>query len=98
MDSEKQTTADVPPKKTVQVPSVGRVVHYVSADGLNYWPGIVTKVYEAANPYGKLDLIVFAGNFTAYCFGIRHKAIEPDTRYVKTWHWPPFVPPVEVSE
>ncbi len=80
------------PRKLRQVPSAGRIVLYVSADGLNRWPAVITKVNRHSPSNTTVDLAVMAGNATAYVHGINYRE---DGGITKTWHWPPYVPPVE---
>ncbi len=68
-----------------QVPSVGRVVHYIDTNGKHY-PATVVDVYEFAE--GQYSLVLFAM--------IPPKAdFIPDVHQgtgVGSWHWPEYVP------
>lgn len=86
----------VPAAKTklVQVPSVGRIVHYVDRRGIKHWPAIIVDVLEPGNPTGPLTLRVFAGNSDTYLPLVTHRH---DGLVTRTWHWPEPVPPIEIE-
>lgn len=80
--------------KLVQVPSVGRIVHYVDARGIKHWPAMVVDVLTPGDPTSNLTLRVFAGNSDVYLPDVPHR---PTGLFTKTWHWPEPVPPVEIE-
>lgn len=80
--------------KLVQVPSVGRIVHYVDARGIKHWPAIIVDVLTPGDPASDLTLRVFAGNSDTYLPKVPHR---PNGLFTKTWHWPEPVPPIEIE-
>lgn len=73
-------------------PSLGRIVHYVGNNGLEYAAIIAsTDVAGFANP-GRVGLVVFdvyevESGGTAVVF-----ANHDEKQYAGTWHWPDYVP------
>lgn len=77
----------------IQVPSVGRVVHYTYQG--ECFPAIVVKVWNPGSPISSLALHVFSferGDYVepAVSFG--------DVHGWGTWHWPEYVPPIDDGE
>lgn len=78
-----------------QVPSVGRVVHYVAygTPGGEFPTGahraaIVTDVHNPGEPDSVLSLCVLNPAGMLFSVGVYHdEGGEPGT-----WHWPEFVP------
>lgn len=85
-------------KKTVQVPSVGRVVHYRSR-GIPHLEieggchaAVVTAVQQPAQPDSVVALCVMTPYEIKNIRGIMH---GDD---VDQWHWPEFTPPIEIDD
>lgn len=91
----------------VQVPSIGRIVHYVLGppNTPEHRPAIIVHVWGPSDPHSSVQLQVFTdGN------GDRHNDRLPNVVWVTsvthdqkdkkagTWHWPEPVPPVEEGE
>ena len=70
-----------------QVPSIGRIVHFVMDDG-QHRPAIIVQVF--AGEQGEVGLVVFepATNPTNYLALI---GFDPQGE-VGSWHWPEYVP------
>jgi hypothetical protein len=88
-----------------QVPSVGRIVHYVMSDGRypgEHRPAIIVKVWEEGNPDSFVQLQVFTDGPNDYFSptdpgysGIAWRtSVHHDETEKKqaSWHWPEFVP------
>lgn len=78
----------------VQVPSPGRIVHYVDARGIKHWPAMIVEVLTPGDPTSDLTLRVFAGNSDTY---LPKVPCRPNGLFTKTWHWPEPVPPIEIE-
>lgn len=87
-----------------QVPSIGRIVHYVLDTGRNagqHRPAIIVQVWgDPANPTPYVQLQVFADGSNdgdEYANGmVWRTSVQPDhssTPASHTWHWPEYVPP-----
>jgi hypothetical protein len=83
----------------MNVPSIGRIVHYVAYGTPNgeYKAGahraaIVTDVYNHGEPEGMLSLCVFSPFGMLFSVGCSYDASGEKPG---TWHWPEFVPPVK---
>lgn len=82
-----------------QVPSIGRVVHYVLPDGPHageHRPAFIVQVWTG----DYLNLVVFVdgtndGPQLAGCvlWATSVQQDQGDTPAPRTWHWPEFVPP-----
>lgn len=73
-----------------QIPSVGRMVHYIDANSGEHQPAIITKVYDP-----RVSLMVFTPE------GPLAKAniLQDETKqHGDTWHWSEYVPPVDYGE
>ena len=86
--------------QTKQVPSVGRVVHYVAygTPGGEYPAGahraaIVTDVHNPDEPESALSLCVLNPTGMFFNVGIYFDA----TAHPGTWHWPEYVPAKPVA-
>jgi hypothetical protein len=84
-----------------QVPSVGRVVHYVAygTPGGEYPAGahraaIVTDVHNPDAPESVLSLCVLNPTGLLFAVGVYYSADGAPG----TWHWPEFVPPQKGAE
>jgi len=82
------------------VPSIGRIVHYFSygSPGGEFAPAevraaIVTEVCQPDNPESALGLAVL--NPTGIYF---NRSIPYGSGKPGHWGWPPYVPPVQVSD
>ncbi len=87
--------------KGQQIPSVGRVVHYVAygTPGGEFPAGvcraaIITEVHNPGNLDSVLSVCVFNPTGQFFNVGIYH---DEDTKAPGTWHWPEFVPSVPVD-
>lgn len=91
-------------KSTQQVPSVGRIVHFVlPADSLyagEHRPAVIVKVWDKdPKPDSMVQLQVFTDGLNdgvAYKSGLFwatsvHYA-DPSENKLHSWHWPEFVP------
>lgn len=69
-----------------QVPSIGRVVHFIGTNGKHY-PADVCDVRED----GSVVLFVkdSSDESTYFVYGPTY---DPTAEYVVTWHWPEYVP------
>lgn len=88
----------------VQVPSIGRIVHYVLPAG-QHRPAIIVHVWSPGHFMGTSQLQVFCdGDGGAYNDGLpnvvwRTSVVhDEETKAPGTWHWPEFVPPIEEGE
>lgn len=93
----------------VQVPSVGRIVHFVTDKNHNFRdegvhrPAIIVHVWAPGHFMGSVQLQVFTdGNGQGHNDGtpnviwatsVTH---DEDEKKPGTWHWPEHVPAVEV--
>ncbi|OLD63741.1 MAG: hypothetical protein AUF65_01150 [Chloroflexi bacterium 13_1_20CM_50_12] len=87
-----------------QVPSVGRIVHYVMSDGRypgEHRPAIIVKVWEEENPDSLVQLQVFTDGPNDYLIDVpghngvawRTSVHHDETKKKQaTWHWPEYVP------
>lgn len=94
----KQTDSPAPTK---QVPSIGRVVHFVLADGLN--PGkhrmaFVADVWD--QECVELQVVTTPNDGEQYASGLYWASTvhQDEAGAPGTWHWPEFVAPVPVEE
>lgn len=85
----------------VQVPSVGRAVHYIAHGSLDgtYPSGVrraatVTGVDTPGDPYSAISLMV--ANPSGLFFNQHVPFSEGDV--VGTWAWPEYVPPVKLKK
>lgn len=91
-------SAEVKLTPSVQLPSVGRAVHYIAYGTPNgeFPSGVrraatITEVDEPGNPESKVGLCVM--NPTGLFFN-QHLPFDADGSKVGSWTWPVFVPPV----
>ena len=85
-----------------QVPSIGRLVHYVLEDGPSkgqHRPALIVRVWgDPTNPESYVNLQVFVDgtNDGPYANGMAWRtSVQPDhsaTPQPHTWHWPEYVP------
>ena len=84
-------------EKQQQVPSIGRVVHFVY--GGVHVPAIITDPAFVVREEGKPDwegqaLTVFLPNAAPFTtVAVHQDEVAPGTWNNATWHWPEFVPP-----
>jgi hypothetical protein len=83
--------SDQPAKITIQVPSVGRIVH-VRIEG-QCMAAMVLEVDEAGNPDSAVTLMVWSTSNATGRFYLGQHIPHGDAD--RLWHWPEFVPPVE---
>lgn len=84
-----------------QVPSVGRIVHYVLPDGRSKGevrPAIIIRVWSQTC----VNLQVFIDHTNDYPIPQvedlwRTSVMEGDKDQLGTWFWPPFVGPIATS-
>ena len=83
-----------------QVPSVGRIVHYVLPDGRSkgeHRPAIIVRIWdEYPKPESMCQLQVFTdGNNDELPNVLWATSVHQDaeTKAPRTWHWPEFVAP-----
>ncbi len=80
----------------MQVPSVGRMVHYVSYGSPNkefvpsHRAAVVTEVHNPGEPTSVLSLCVLNPTGMYFSVGIYYD----ETCAPGTWHWPEYVPEV----
>lgn len=80
-----------------QIPSVGRIVHYVMSDG-RHLPAIITKVWqENATPQTACNLQIFGDASTMDSQPVFDRTSVSQGDGPSLWHWPEFVAPVETS-
>lgn len=94
---------------TQQVPAVGRIVHFVTDPEFRdvglHRPAIIVHIWSPGHFQGSCQLQVFTdGNGMGHNDGtpnvvwktsVTHDEVE---KRPGTWHWPEFVPPVEVPD
>ena len=87
-----------------QVPSIGRIVHYVLEHGgeIHHRPAIIVHVWSPGHFMGTSQLQVFTdGDGGAYNDGLpnvvwRTSVVQDEAeKKAGTWHFPEYVPPVE---
>lgn len=94
-----------------QVPSVGRIVHYILPDGQyagEHRPAIIVKVWdENPTPDSLVQLQVFTDGPNDYPYGgngsdgiqwrtsVHHNEGDVNPKSLGTWHWPEYVPAKE---
>lgn len=85
----------------VQVPSIGRIVHYILESGHHqgeHRPAIIVKVWaESPEPQTACQLQVFTDSTNdglppVYWATSRQQGDKPGQ-----WHWPEYVAPVEAT-
>ncbi len=69
---------------TQEKPTVGRIVHFVDADGLHR-PAIVVCVEDAD---AMLGLQVFRPGMPTFSGGWEAAVKHDESGTLKTWHWP----------
>ena len=90
---------------TEQVPSIGRVVHYVLEAGPHQGedrPALIVKVW-GDTPRSAVNLQVFVDGSNDYYRDqgpepltlLRTSKLRDDTKVPGTWHWPEYVPAKE---
>lgn len=96
-------------KKKVQVPSVGRIVHYVFrapgyGEELVDRPAIIVKVWQPGEVNSSVQLQVFmdgdggtANDGQPNVVWRTSATFDGERRGVNTWHWPEHVPEVEIE-
>lgn len=81
------------PYETKQVPSIGRMVHFVHGD--QHVPAIITAVdFHVPDPVGGVDMVgealtVFPPNEAPFAVVTSEDASAAPS----TWHWPEYVAP-----
>lgn len=87
-----------------QVPSVGRIVHYVIPDGRapgDHRPAIIVRIWGPPHPGVACQLQVFMdgdgslSNDVAPNVVWRTSVVQDSSGKLGTWHWPEPVPPIE---
>jgi len=84
-----------------QVPSPGRIVHYVLPDDNRnageHRPAIVVRVWDQSGPEQRLNLQVFTDEQNdGWAAGTQWRTsvrFDPEAG-LGTWHWPEYVAPV----
>ena len=86
----------------IQVPSIGRQVHYVLPEGRaagEHRPATIVKIWDPVPAHGSLVQLQVLTDQTndGYDTGLLWRT---SVRYSEehdpgTWHWPEFVPPIE---
>jgi hypothetical protein len=71
---------EMPEPAPVQMPSVGRIVHYVGSDGRHY-AAIITKTYSEF----RVNLTVF-GDFLPTNVDSCQRDLQ--SQMIASWHWP----------
>ncbi len=91
-----------PPVASQQIPSIGRVVHYVAygTPGGEFPAGahraaIITEYDARDTPIQSVGLVVL--NPTGLFFH-RGVLMDPTGQQPGSWHWPEYVPPAVVEE
>lgn len=98
-------TSEPTPQTPAQVPSIGRIVHYVLDNGRypgEHRPAIIVKVVEDETHETRLQLQVFTdgiGDFDRNQPGAagllwREGVRYDDAKTPNSWHWPEYVPAV----
>lgn len=93
------------PQTPVQVPSIGRIVHYVLDNGRypgEHRPAVIVKVAEDEQHETRLQLQVFTdgtGDFDRNQPGAsgllwREGVRYDDAKTPNSWHWPEYVPAI----
>lgn len=95
---------------TQQVPSVGRAVHYVTTTAYGWResgehrPAVIVRVWAPGNEHSSVQLQVLtdglndgfpADQGTKWASSVSH---DETTKNPGTWHWPEYVPAVDVPE
>jgi len=80
-----------------QVPSIGRVVHYVLSDGPHageHRPAFIVQIWSGG--YCNLQVFVDGTNdYPDYIGSVWATSVEYSAEpKPRTWHWPEFVPAV----
>jgi hypothetical protein len=92
---------------TQQVPSVGRIVHYILDSGRyqgQHRPAIIVNVWDTdPTPESLVQLQVFTDSTNDYPSGdgstgimwrtsVHHDEGDANPKGLGTWHWPEYVP------
>ena len=85
-----------------QVPSIGRVVHYVAKAFGFHRPAIIVNIPDQDSDAFVVNLIVFFdgkndlfGDDQVPVLWRESVKLDDDTKEEGTWHWPEYVPPVK---